>query len=108
MNEECPRRARSTPAEYEGIINAPETLVSPAGRPDSLREMGREVFMELRTCETCGGPHGLRKESLWFRVGEKNIAELRRHESQQAGGLVFWPESKKNSTTNRTLLPKIF
>ncbi len=31
--------------------------------------------MELTTCETCGGTR-LRKESLWFRVGEKNIAEL--------------------------------
>ena len=34
-----------------------------------------EKYMELKTCETCGGAR-LRKESLWFRVDAKNIAEL--------------------------------
>ena len=31
--------------------------------------------MELKTCDTCGGAR-LRKESLWFRIDKKNIAEL--------------------------------
>ena len=31
--------------------------------------------MELKTCETCNGAR-LKKESLWFKVDERNIAEL--------------------------------
>jgi excinuclease ABC subunit A len=31
--------------------------------------------MELRNCPTCNGAR-LKKESLWFKVDEKNIAEL--------------------------------
>ena len=59
--------------EYEGLINALKRWFA-GGTSDSLREWV-EQFMELTTCETCGGAR-LRKESLWFRVGEKNIAEL--------------------------------
>jgi excinuclease ABC subunit A len=60
-------------ADYEGIIPALKRWFS-GGTTDALREWV-ERFMELKTCETCGGAR-LRKESLWFRVGEKNIAEL--------------------------------
>ena len=31
--------------------------------------------MQLKPCETCNGAR-LKKESLWFKVDEKNIAEL--------------------------------
>jgi excinuclease ABC subunit A len=34
-----------------------------------------EGFMELNTCDTCNGTR-LKKESIWFKVNEKNIAEL--------------------------------
>jgi excinuclease ABC subunit A len=34
-----------------------------------------EGFMELTTCKTCNGTR-LKKESLWFKVDEKNIADL--------------------------------
>ena len=34
-----------------------------------------EQFMELKMCPTCLGTR-LKKESLWFKVDEKNIAEL--------------------------------
>jgi excinuclease ABC subunit A len=60
-------------AEYEGVVNALKRWFA-GGTTDTLREWV-ERFMELRTCETCGGTR-LRKESLWFRVGGKNIAEL--------------------------------
>jgi excinuclease ABC subunit A len=67
------RGTTAYPAEYEGVINALKRWFG-GGTSDSLREWV-EKYMELRTCETCGGAR-LRKESLWFRVGEKNIAEL--------------------------------
>jgi excinuclease ABC subunit A len=84
-------------AEYEGIINALKRWFS-GGTTDSLREWV-EKFMELRTCETCGGAR-LRKESLWFRVGEKNIAEL---SAMNLNKLVDWfggVEKKLNNKQN--------
>jgi excinuclease ABC subunit A len=65
---------------------------------DSLREWV-EKFMELKTCETCGGAR-LKKESLWFRVGEKNIAEL---SAMNLNKLVDWftgVEKKLNPKQN--------
>ena len=61
-------------ADYEGIIPALKRWFAGGGQSDALREWV-ERFMELKTCDTCNGTR-LRKESLWFRVGEKNIAEL--------------------------------
>jgi excinuclease ABC subunit A len=84
-------------AEYEGVINALKRWFS-GGTTDSLREWV-EKFMELRTCETCGGAR-LRKESLWFRVGEKNIAEL---SAMNLNKLVDWfggVEKKLNNKQN--------
>ena len=84
-------------AEYEGIINALKRWFS-GGTTDSLREWV-EKFMELRTCETCDGAR-LRKESLWFRVGEKNIAEL---SAMNLNKLVDWfggVEKKLNNKQN--------
>lgn len=71
-------------ADYEGIVNALKRWFS-GSTTDSLRDWV-EQFMELKTCGTCRGTR-LRKESLWFRVGEKNIAEL---SSMNLNGLVEW------------------
>jgi excinuclease ABC subunit A len=71
--DESGDRGTAYPDEYEGVINALKRWFG-GGTSDSLREWV-EKYMELRVCETCGGTR-LRKESLWFRVGEKNIAEL--------------------------------
>ncbi len=70
--------------EYEGLINALKRWFA-GGTTDSLREWV-EQFMELKTCETCGGAR-LRKESLWFRVGGRNIAEL---SAMNLNRLVEW------------------
>lgn len=59
--------------EYEGLVPMLKRWFGASGT-DSLREWV-EKFMELKTCESCGGAR-LRKESLWFRVDGKNIAEL--------------------------------
>ncbi len=45
-----------------------------ASSNDSLHEWV-EKYMELKTCDSCGGTR-LKKESLWFRIDTKNIAEL--------------------------------
>lgn len=70
--------------EYEGIVNALKRWFA-GGTTNSLQEWV-EQFMELKTCETCGGAR-LRKESLWFKVAGKNIAEL---SAMNLNRLVEW------------------
>lgn len=60
--------------EYEGIVNMLKRWFSSTTSTDSMRDWV-EKYMKLKTCETCQGTR-LRKESLWFKVDEKNIAEL--------------------------------
>jgi excinuclease ABC subunit A len=59
--------------EYEGLVPMLKRWFGSSGT-DSLREWV-EKFMELKPCDSCGGAR-LKKESLWFRVDNKNIAEL--------------------------------
>ena len=59
--------------EFEGVIPQIKRWFSTAGS-DAIREWA-EGFMELNTCSSCEGAR-LKKESLWFRVDGKHIAEL--------------------------------
>jgi excinuclease ABC subunit A len=59
--------------EFEGIVPQLKRWFA-ASSSDSVRQW-TEQFMELKTCTTCGGAR-LKKESLWFKVDEKNIADL--------------------------------
>lgn len=59
--------------EFEGIVNQLRRWFA-GGSSESIQQWV-EQFMELKTCETCQGAR-LKKESLWFKINEKNIAEL--------------------------------
>lgn len=59
--------------EYEGIVNMLRRWFA-GGTSESLREW-TEQYMELKTCDECQGTR-LKKESLWFKVDGKHIAEL--------------------------------
>ncbi len=59
---------------YEGIIPMLKRWFASPNSNESLRTWV-EQFMQLAQCSTCGGTR-LRKESLWFKFDEKNIAEL--------------------------------
>jgi excinuclease ABC subunit A len=87
--------------EFEGIINSLKRWFA-GGTTDSLREWV-EQFMELKTCDTCGGTR-LRKESLWFRVGEKNIAEL---SAMNLNKLMDWfGDVEKKLTAKQNIIAK--
>lgn len=60
--------------QFEGIIPMLSRWFTSSGSTDTMREWV-EKFMQLDTCHTCNGAR-LRKESLWFKVDEKNISEL--------------------------------
>jgi excinuclease ABC subunit A len=59
---------------YEGIVPMLKRWFSSTNSSEGLREWV-EKFMQLKTCPACNGAR-LKKESLWFKVDEKNIAEL--------------------------------
>ncbi|HEX2608012.1 MAG TPA: excinuclease ABC subunit UvrA [Flavisolibacter sp.] len=59
--------------EFEGVVNQVKRWF--ATSTSEAIQRWAEGFMELTTCKTCNGAR-LKKESLWFKVDEKNIAEL--------------------------------
>lgn len=59
---------------YEGIIPMLKRWFSSSYSTDALRAWV-EKYMELKKCESCNGAR-LKKDSLWFRVDEKNISQL--------------------------------
>jgi excinuclease ABC subunit A len=59
--------------EFEGVVNQVKRWFATSASEAIQR--WAEGFMQLTTCQTCNGTR-LKKESLWFKVDEKNIAEL--------------------------------
>lgn len=64
---------RSFSEEFDGIVNMIKQCFFETSS-ENLRRWA-EDFMELITCPECGGAR-LKKESLYFKVAGKNIAEL--------------------------------
>jgi excinuclease ABC subunit A len=60
--------------EYEGVVNMVKRWFSATSTSEAVRDW-TEQFMQLKPCDACHGTR-LKKESLWFKVDEKNIAEL--------------------------------
>jgi excinuclease ABC subunit A len=76
--DEAPTEYESLPGnmyttEYEGIVNMLKRWFA-GSSSESLRDWV-EKFMILKNCPSCDGAR-LKKESLWFKVNEKNISEL--------------------------------
>jgi len=59
---------------YEGIIPMLKRWFSSSYSTEALRGWV-EKFMQLKTCSACNGKR-LKKESLWFKVDDKDISEL--------------------------------
>lgn len=62
------------PDHYEGIIPMLKRWFVSGQSTDQLRDWA-EQFMQLSTCPECKGGR-LKKESLWFKIEDKNIAAL--------------------------------
>ena len=60
--------------EYEGVVNMIRRWFGSSNTSDSVRGWV-EKFMSLTTCPSCEGKR-LKKESLWFKIGGKDISEL--------------------------------
>jgi excinuclease ABC subunit A len=60
-------------APFEGIVNMLKRWFN-NGYSEGLRDWA-EGYMQMRPCDACGGAR-LKKESLWFKILGRNIAEL--------------------------------
>ena len=88
--------------EYEGIVNMLKRWFSSPGTTESMRDWV-EKYMKLKACETCAGTR-LRRESLWFKVDEKNIAEL---SEMDLDHLFAWFQGvEKRLSTKQNLIAK--
>jgi len=92
---------------FEGIINMLKRWFY-NGYSEGLRDWA-EGFMQLKPCESCGGTR-LRKESLWFRVNDRNIADL---SNMNLDNLAAWMDgielriSNKQKTIAKDVLKEI-
>lgn len=93
--------------EYEGVINTVRRYFNDTSS-DAVRNWA-ESFMKLHTCPECSGTR-LKKESLFFKVDEKNIAELG---SMDLDKLLVWFRDiekrldKKQNTIAKDILKEI-
>jgi len=87
--------------EYEGVVTMLRRWFA-TGNSESLRDWV-EKFMELKTCDGCHGTR-LKKESLWFKVAEKNIAEL---SQMNLDKLMLWfKDIEKRLSTKQNAIAK--
>jgi len=84
--------------EFEGVVNQVKRWF--ATSTSEAIQRWAEGFMELTTCQTCNGTR-LKKESLWFKVDEKNIAELSHMDLVQ---LVAWFEDIETRLSDKQKL----
>ncbi|MBO9572546.1 MAG: excinuclease ABC subunit UvrA, partial [Chitinophagaceae bacterium] len=104
---ELPSNGNVYAEEYEGIVPQLKRWFA-GGTTEALREWV-EQFMELKQCPECKGAR-LRKESLWFRVDNKNISEL---SELSLDKLMTWFEgiedriSDKQKTIGKDVLKEI-
>jgi excinuclease ABC subunit A len=87
--------------EFEGVIPQLKRWFATAGS-EGIREWA-EGYMDLTTCSSCEGAR-LRKESLWFRVDGKNIAEISNYNLDK---LLAWFEGmEKRISAKQQIIAK--
>jgi len=93
---------------YEGIIPMLKRWFSSSGSSEWLKEWVQQ-FMTMKPCATCSGQR-LKKESLWFKVDGRNIAEL---SNMNLDNLAAWLDgielrlSKKQNAIAKDILKEI-
>lgn len=58
---------------FEGVVNFIGNIEVVNGQKNNTRI--RDQYVQYETCHDCNGTR-LKKEALWFRIGDKNIGEL--------------------------------
>ncbi|HEY4877223.1 MAG TPA: excinuclease ABC subunit UvrA, partial [Puia sp.] len=87
---------------YEGIIPMLKRWFSSTYSTETLREWV-EKYMELKKCETCNGAR-LKRDSLWFKVDEKNISDI---SEMNLNKLMHWSDGiEKRLTDKQNIIAK--
>jgi excinuclease ABC, A subunit len=81
--------------EFEGVVNQVKRWF--ATSTSEAIQRWAEAFMQLTTCKVCNGTR-LKKESLWFKVDQKNIAELNAMDLIQ---LTAWFQGIENRLSSK-------
>ncbi|MBA3673804.1 MAG: excinuclease ABC subunit UvrA, partial [Chitinophagaceae bacterium] len=82
--------------EYEGIINMLKRWFSASTTSEGMLAWVEKYF-QLKACTSCNGKR-LRKESLWFKIDEKDIAEL---SELNLDKLIAWFDDIEDRLSNR-------
>jgi len=86
-------------SDFEGVIHMIKRWFISSGSTEGVREWA-EQFLQLRPCETCHGTR-LKKESLWFKVADKNISELSEMDIDKLAGWFSDIEEKLSDKQNK-------
>jgi excinuclease ABC subunit A len=87
--------------KFEGVITflkRQQETADSAGRSDKIQEWLRD-FTVIKTCPECEGAR-LKKESLWFRLDNKNISELARMDISELAEWMIDVESRLSNRQN--------
>ena len=95
-NEEVDEAKAYYTTEYEGIVNMLKRWFSASTTSEGMRAWVEKYF-QLKTCTTCNGKR-LRKESLWFRIDGRDIAEL---SELNLDKLIVWFDEIEDRLSNR-------
>jgi excinuclease ABC subunit A len=82
--------------EYEGIINMLKRWFSASTTSEGMRAWVEKYF-QLKICTACNGKR-LRIESLWFKIDEKDIAQL---SELNLDKLIVWFNDIEDRLSNR-------
>lgn len=82
--------------DYEGVVNMIYRWFRSPETSDYVRTWV-EQFMELKKCPECHGAR-LKKESLWFKIDQKNISEL---SEMTMDKLSAWFENIESRLSNK-------
>ena len=82
--------------DFEGIVNFIEQQYQDSESSSSIQRWAKD-FMEEKPCPECEGSR-LRKEALYFRIADKNIAQL---SAMDIGELVQWFDTLPEKLSDR-------
>lgn len=80
---------------YEGIVNMLKRWFH-SGYSEGIRDW-TETFMQMKPCESCGGAR-LKRESLWFKIDNRNVAEL---SNMNLDNLAAWMDGLELRINNK-------
>lgn len=82
--------------DFEGIVNTVKRVYNDKDASETLRRWA-EDYMHIISCDGCQGQR-LKKEALWFKIDNKNIAEL---SEMDITHLQLWLNDLENRLSER-------